>query len=181
MKKTLSLILALAFALALCAAHAEPELELPNVNAFTAKTLYGEDYSQDDLAQYDLTVVNVWSITCGYCVEEMPDLAAFAKALPENVQLIAVCPDAMMAEESVKKFLTEVGFETATLVSAEGDLAALLDNVMYTPTTFFLDSLGNVVGESIIGAPENLSEAYLEAVNAALTGLGKPVIALADA
>ena len=47
---------------------------------------------------------------------------------------------------------------------------------MYTPTTIFVDSKGNQVGEAIIGADGNLSTVYKEHINKALTAMGKQVI-----
>ena len=55
---------------------------------FTASTLDGKKFTQDDLAKADLTIINVWSTTCEPCTEELPQLAAFGKSLPDNVKLI---------------------------------------------------------------------------------------------
>ena len=95
------------------AAVAEPGDALPGLNHFTATTLDGESYTEADLAGADLTVVNIWSVTCGPCIQEMPELAAFGQALPENVQLIGVCYDAYLDEDGVKDFLAQLGFEGA--------------------------------------------------------------------
>lgn len=173
---------ALALALILlCAgsfALAEPGDALPGLNHFTATTLDGESYTEADLAGADLTVVNIWSVTCGPCIQEMPELAAFGQALPENVQLIGVCYDAYLDEDGVKDFLAQLGFEGATLTGGDGDFIALMNQVMYTPTTLFLDAEGNPAAQPLIGSPENVQETYLALVNDALTALGKPVIAL---
>ena len=63
------------------------------LTSFIADTLEGGTFTQDDLAAKDLTVMYVWSTTCGYCVDEMPELAEFAATLPDNVQLITYCAD----------------------------------------------------------------------------------------
>ena len=181
MKKLFSLILVMTLVVSVLSAGFADGTDLPDMTAFNAQTLEGEPFTQDDLASRDLTVVNVWSVTCGPCIREMPALASFGKALPDNVQLIAICPDAGMDIDTVKDFLKKVGYEEKTLISGDGDLMDLLRAVMYTPTTFFLDSQGHQVGEVIIGSMPNLAEVYLEAINSALTQLGKPVIQLADA
>ncbi len=53
-----------------------------------------------------------------------------------------------------------------------------MNEVLYTPTTLFLDAEGNPAALPLIGSPENVEETYLALVNEALTALGKPVIAL---
>ena len=66
---------------------------LGSLASFSARTLEGELFTQEDIAAKDVTVVNFWSLTCGPCIAEMPDLAEFSKALPDNVQVVTVCLD----------------------------------------------------------------------------------------
>lgn len=150
--------------------------ELGSLRAFTAGTLDGGTFTQEDIAAKDMTVVNFWALTCGPCIAEMPDLASFARALPDNVQVLTVCLDGSGSEETVREILSGAGFEGVTLISGDGDLAALAGNLMYTPTTVLVDAEGNLVGDEIIGRQEDLSETYLAAVNAALTAGGKAEI-----
>lgn len=152
--------------------------ELGSLRAFTAGTLDGTTFTQEDIAAKDVTIVNFWALTCGPCIVEMPDLASFAKALPDNVQLLTVCLDGSGSEETVREVLTGAGFEGVTLISGDGDLAALAGNLMYTPTTVLADAEGNLVGDEIIGRQEDLSGIYLAAVNAALAADGKAEISL---
>lgn len=153
--------------------------ELGSLRAFTAGTLDGGTFTQEDIAACDVTIINFWALTCGPCIAEMPDLAAFAGALPENVRLLTVCLDGAGSEEAVREVLDGAGFEGVTLISGDGDLAALASNLMYTPTTVLADAEGNLVGDEIIGRQEDLSGTYLAAINAALAAGGKAEISLA--
>ncbi|MDO5401527.1 MAG: TlpA disulfide reductase family protein [Eubacteriales bacterium] len=147
-----------------------------NLNAFTAKTLDGGTFTQADLAKKDVTVINYWGLLCGYCIDEMPQIAEFAKTLPDNVQVITVCADAAYDDdlEVAKQILSEAGFEGVTLVGGEGDYTKVLEEIQYTPTTIFVDKNGNTVGEAIVGDSENLSEAFTAGINVALVSQGKP-------
>lgn len=152
-----------------------------SLKAFTAQTLDGGTFTQDDIKSKDVTVINFWTTFCGPCIAEMPDLAAFAKALPENVQFITVCLDAPMGnEESAKKILQESGYEGITLVSGDGDFAMICNSVQYTPTTIFIDREGNMAGDAVIGGQQDLSGTFLEAVNGVLKSSGKAEISLAS-
>ena len=160
--------------------EAEPEgaAALGQLAAFTAETLQGGTFTQDDIAAKDVTAVNFWSLTCGPCIAEMPDLAAYAKALPDNVQLITVCLDGKGNEAVAAQILEECGFEGVTLVSGDGDLLSLCANLMYTPTTVFADSQGQLVGEAIIGGQRDLFGTYTAAVNQVLAAGGKAEISV---
>lgn len=152
---------------------------LGSLASFSADTLDGGAFTQDDIAAKDVTAVNFWALSCGPCIAEMPDLAALEKALPDNVQLITVCLDGAGSEDILQDTLDEAGFTGVTLISGDGDLASLAGNLMYTPTTVFADSEGNLVGDALIGSPENLSETYLEAINQVLAAGGKDAVDLA--
>lgn len=153
---------------------------LGSLKSFTAGTLDGGSFTQEDIAAVDVTAVNFWSLTCGPCIAEMPDLADFAKALPDNVQVITVCLDGAGSEDLVREVLGEAGFEGVTLISGDGDLAALCGNLMYTPTTVFADAEGNLVGDAVIGGQKDLSGTFLTAVNAVLTAGGKAEISFGE-
>ncbi len=154
---------------------------LGSLASFTATTVDGETFTQDDIAEKDVTVVNFWSLTCGPCIAEMPDLAAFAEALPDNVQVVTVCLDGSLDLERTRNVLSEAGFPGVTLVAGDGDLQALCGSLLYTPTTVFADSEGTLVGEPIIGGQRDLSGTFLEAVNQVLAEGGKDAVSLADA
>lgn len=152
--------------------------ELGSMKSFTAAKLDGSSFTQADIAAKDVTVINFWSLMCGPCVEEMPDLAAFAKALPDNVQVVTVCLDGTSDEESAKSILSEADYEGVTLLSGDGDFKGVCDNIQYTPTTVLADAEGNLVDDAIIGGQEDLSGTFLTAVNAALKSSGKAEISL---
>lgn len=202
MKRTLSLLLAAVLALALLtgcggkqSSDSSPEDQtVPNepagkegaaalgsLTSFSAGTLDGGTFTQEDIAAKDVTVLNFWALTCPPCIAEMPEIADFEKALPDNVAMLTVCLDGYGNEDSVKEVLENAGFEGVTLITGEGDLLDLANNLMYTPTTVLADSQGALVGEAIIGGQADLSAAYLEAVNQALEAGGKDAISLEDA
>ncbi len=156
MKKLFALVLCFALMSAMCAAHAEWDVESPAyygaLKQFDAKTISGADFTQDDITAKDVTILNFWAVTCGPCVREMPELAAYEKQLPDNVQLVTVCLDASYYPESAASILEEAGFEGVTLVSGNVDLATMCSRIFATPTTLFLNKEGEAVGRVILGA-----------------------------
>jgi thiol-disulfide isomerase/thioredoxin len=150
------------------------------LRSFEALTLDGASFTQEDLAQKDVTVINFWSTLCGPCLEEMPDIAKFEAALPDNVSLVTVCLDGLYDTERVEEILEEAGYEGITLIWGDGDFLNLCREILYTPTTIMVDQDGNMVGEVIIGGQWNLEETYTEAVNQVLTAMGKAEIGNAE-
>ncbi len=144
-----------------------------DLNSFTAKTVDGNDFSEKDFSDYDVTVINVWSTTCGPCIREMPELAEYEKGLDDNVQFITYCLDAAYYPERTKKILEDSEYEGITLTGGDGDLETFTEELMYTPTTIFVDSKGNIIGDALIGAYPNVKEAYGARVTSALEDLGK--------
>lgn len=49
---------------------------------FTTTTMDGGTFTNEDLADYKLTMVNIWSTTCHFCVEEMPGLSFCTRTCP---------------------------------------------------------------------------------------------------
>lgn len=151
---------------------------LGKLASFTAGTLDGGTFTQEDIAAKDVTVVNFWALTCPPCIAELPDLAAYEASLPENVQLITVCLDGGSDAAYTQELLSDAGFEGVTLISGDGDLASLCGNLMYTPTTVFADSAGNLVGDAITSRQKDLPGTYTAAVNRVLSAGGKDEISL---
>lgn len=146
---------------------------------FEATLLGGEGtFTQDDIAAKDATVINFWSTTCGPCINEMPEIAAFADALPDTVQVVTVCLDGLYNPERATTVNERSGYEGVTLVNGTDGLAVLVSQVQYTPTTVFVAQDGTVVGDVLVGVPQNLEEAYLAGINEALAWQDKPAITL---
>ncbi|MCI9175523.1 MAG: TlpA family protein disulfide reductase [Lachnospiraceae bacterium] len=157
----------------------EPDrTQFSNLKAFTAKTLDGGTFTQEDIAAKDVTVINFWSLLCGYCIDELPDIAKYAATLPDNVQVITVCLglDGEAEIEAAKSTLQEAGFSGIALMEGDGDFATVCDEVQYTPTTIFVDKDGNTVGDAIISALDanQMTEVYTQHINEVLKAIGQP-------
>lgn len=129
---------------------------------FTTTDMEGNTVTQDIFADYDLTMVNIWATWCGYCVEEMPELAKLKKMLPENVNLITICDDAAYETELTQQILRESGANFQTLKTTDDMYTQLLAYVYAFPTTFFVNSEGIPVVQPLTGVPsmENAADAY---------------------
>ena len=170
MKKTLILLLALAMLVAAPAALAETS----GLTSFNTYDMEAQPVDESIFSGYDLTMVNIWATWCGYCVQEMPELAKLKDMLPENVNLITICDDATVETELAYTILQESGATNfQTLMGTQEIYDQFLYQVYAFPTTYFLDSEGNPVGEPIVGVPslEDTANTYYGVIQEALAML----------
>lgn len=144
--------------------------------AFAADTMSGKTFSTQDLADYDLTVINIWSTTCGYCIDEMEGLEKFYEQLPDNVNFVTICVDAAYDMDLAQSILDKKGATYETLIGNTSLNDAIMKNIAGTPTTVFVDNKGNIVGDSIVGAPcvedmDRSAKLYMNATNTHLEEL----------
>lgn len=126
---------------------------------FTATTIDGDKMAQDLFAGKDLTILNVWATWCGFCIDEMPDLAEYAAQLPDNIQLVTLCTDGVENESLAREILEQSGLaeqDVITLVHGTDDLEKLNSQVIYLPTSLFFNSKGEIVGGVMIGGQQDL-------------------------
>lgn len=112
-----------------------------------ATTLYGGgDADESLLADAKLTMLNFFEPWCPPCIAELPELQQLSDNYAgEGFQLLGV----FSTEQGVDAVLENAGVSYRVLryVSAFDRF-----QTGYVPTTVFLDSAGNQVGETVIGA-----------------------------
>lgn len=141
---------------------------------FTTNDIDGNEVTQSIFANKDLTVVNIWGTFCGPCINEMPELGAWEKELPDNVQIVGLIVDISSTDDETQiaaaKQITEkadAGF--VNLIGGNGAFDELIGSIVGVPTTIFVDKSGNIVGEIIVGADvdryKSFVNKYVEALN----------------
>ena len=141
---------------------------------FVTYDIDGNEVTESIFANKDLTVVNIWGTFCGPCINEMPELGAWEKELPDNVQIVGLIVDISSMDDETQiaaaKQITEkadVGF--VNLIGGNGAFDELMASIVGVPTTIFVDKSGNIVGEIIVGADvdryKSFVNKYVEALN----------------
>lgn len=143
------------------------------LNDFSTYDMTGKPVTQDIFSDYDLTMVNVWTTWCKYCIYEMPELARLKSMLPENVNLITICEDATIDPVKAYQILSYAGASFQTLMGTQEIHDQFLYQAYSYPTTFFLNSRGEPVGEEIIGvpSPDSIAETYLGVIEEILSSM----------
>jgi len=131
----------------------ESENKMP---AFTTKDINGNEVDSSIFSEKKLTVVNVWGTFCGPCIQEMPDLADWARELGDDVQLIGIVGDINGETDTQHIELAQTIAQKANVefinLIPNNDFSEFMATVIAFPTTFFVDQNGAIVGDPIIGA-----------------------------
>lgn len=136
-----------------------------NISGFEAKNLKGEKITSDIFKKNKITMVNIWFTECSPCVSEMPDLGKLYKDLPKDSNIIGICADAGEDDDTLKqaqKIMKKSNAEFDVLIPDEVLKSKLMKLVTAYPTTLFIDSNGNIVGDDYSGSHDEKS--YREAI-----------------
>ena len=120
---------------------------------FKTEDINGNIVTQEVFTYADINFVNVWGTFCGPCLSEMPDLGELASEYDSSeVQFIGIVCDAYDSSYSkeVKALVKEVGADNYMHLITNDDIVEWgLNDVEYVPTTFIVDSDGNILYETV--------------------------------
>ena len=125
--------------------------------SFETVDLDGNTVSSADIfSQHKLTMVNIWGTFCGPCIDEMPDLEVLSGRLAEKDCAIIgiVCdvqgPDDENTIADAKEIIQATGVTYLNLLPWAEFMEVF--PAMYVPTTYFVDSSGQIIGEEAVGS-----------------------------
>lgn len=144
--------------------------------SFETTDLDGNPVSSADIfSQNKITMVNIWGTFCGPCINEMPDLEILNQRIGDKgCGLVGVVIDAggdyqMAVIGTAEEIIADTGASYLNLLPWEG-----IDDqfpAQYIPTTYFVDSHGNIVGETAVGSRG--ADDYEALIDEALTAAGQ--------
>ena len=130
--------------------------------SFRSFDLAGVARDESIFADNTLTMVNVWATYCGPCLSELPELGELAAEYADKkVGVVGVVADvrqsadgsfSQKAVENTRYLVEQTGAAYIHLLPDASLVSNQLSGVSAVPTTFFVDSRGNLVGEAYIGS-----------------------------
>lgn len=123
------------------------------------QTLDGEHFTAEDLKGSRITLFNVWGTNCPPCIRELPELEALSKSYaPGEIQVVGILSDSMSSEGEVmeghlddaRMYMENSGATFPTLILDQRTYAFIMSTLIGTPTTFIVDSEGNVI-RTVVG------------------------------
>lgn len=151
-----------------------PELMPPyTLSNFVSLDLDGNVVTHDIFSESKLTMVYVWAVNSGPCIDDMPTILEVAEDnAQKGVQTIGIIADLSDRKtvSATSKAIQQAGIDFLQLLPTEELCEAKLYEIKRVPVTFFVDSEGNQVGEDHMGKASRSSwgkivDSYLKAVN----------------
>lgn len=147
---------------------------------FLTLSLYGDQITQDVFADSAITMINVWGTYCSPCIREMPDLGDINREYKDKgFQIVGIVIDGYSPDE--EKFKDQLSLARAIVDYTKADYTHLLPisielnnaylaDIQVVPTTFFIDSEGNILGDPVTGSRSK--EDWLNVIDGVLSGYG---------
>ena len=134
--------------------------------AFEGKDLDGNAVKSDELFSGNaVTVVNFWFTTCNPCVGELTELESLHQELTKKgggvvgINSFTLGGDEAAISEA-KSVLSKKGVTYPNVYfPAQGEAGKFVENVFAYPTTYVVDRSGNIVGDPIVGAITDKTQA----------------------
>lgn len=123
---------------------------------FTLNDIEGDSYKSSDIFKDNkLTMINIWGTLCTPCIKELPELQELSEELSsKGINIIGLVGD-VSGEENMEDAIAIVKkkkVEFLNLVPDDAIRETLLSKIKGYPVTIFVDSNGNLIGETIVGA-----------------------------
>ena len=123
---------------------------------FATTDVYGEPVGTEIFTENKVTVVNVWGTYCGPCIGEMPDLQNWytvEQSKDSGIMIVGIPydVDASTADEAID-ILRDQGVTYPNLLVDDGLYEMFIKDITVVPTTYIVDSNGNIVAGPIEGA-----------------------------
>ena len=128
---------------------------------FTATDLNGATVTSEMFAKNKVTMLNIWGTFCGPCIREMPDLAKLNETNKSNgVEVAGIVIDILDRKGNVdpriktnaQTIIQQTGATYTHIVPSKEMFGSVLKNIQAVPTTIFVDSNGNQIGEAYLGS-----------------------------
>ena len=131
-----------------------------DIASYTVKDLDLNDVAlMDYVKDNKVTMINFWGTFCGPCISEMPELGEIERNYRDKgFEIVGITTDVADLNgnydesviEDARTIIEDTGITYPVLV---GPAQLMVDiGLQYVPTTYFLDSEGNVLGSPEIGS-----------------------------
>lgn len=142
--------------------------------SFTTTDVEGNPVTSEELfGQHEITMLNLWTSQCHFCIEELPDLEEINGRLADKdcaiVGLLLDGDDADALAEG-KEILAENGV-TYTVILPPENADELFSEVQGFPTSFFVSRDGVIIGEPVVG---KMVDVYEPAIDSLLASGAEP-------
>ncbi len=114
----------------------------------------------DYMGKKPITIINYWATWCGFCIEEMPELALIAEKYGDSVNIVGVDVREPMKAEKLQAFINEKGMTWPIITDVDEISNAYITSI---PVNAIYDKDGLLI-EKVQGYRENKLTRHLEKI-----------------
>lgn len=157
----------------------QPVATKTQLGDFKAEDVNGKEITKDIFADYDLTLVNLFTTWCSPCIKEIPELDAVDKEMAnKKVNVIGMVLDVnengtidKSKLDKLNKIIESTKAEYTMVLPDDVLRAGRLKGVDSVPESFFVDKDGNIVGKTYLGS--HTKEEWIKIIEDELAKLKK--------
>ena len=155
-RNVLVLLLALSMIFAMSGCGGSSKSRAGDSVSFKTVDLDGNAVDSAELfAKNKITMINIWGTYCGPCIDEMPELETLNNEYADKgVAVVGLVVDVSESDDSKLKeahdIVRDTGVTYLNIKAWDGFTDQL--SAAATPTTYFVDSDGKLVGDPVVGA-----------------------------
>ncbi len=157
----------------------QPVATKTQLGDFKAQDVNGKEITKDIFADYDLTLVNLFTTWCSPCIKEIPELNAVDKEMADKkVNVIGMVLDVnengtidKSKLDKLNKIIESTKAEYTMVLPDDVLRAGRLKGVDSVPESFFVDKDGNIVGKTYLGS--HTKEEWIKIIEDELAKLKK--------
>lgn len=127
---------------------------------FNTKDINNKNITEAVFKDSKVTMINVWGTFCGPCINEMPDLGKLSSYYNKSdFQIIGIVIDGVNRKgtpdskiiHSAKTIVEKTGADYLHIIPDSKLLNGVLRQIYAVPTTFFVNSKGQIIGNAYAG------------------------------
>lgn len=128
---------------------------------FNTKDINNKNITEAVFKDSKVTMINVWGTYCGPCIKEMPDLGKLSSYYDKSdFQIIGIVIDGVNRKgvpdskiiSNAKTIVEQTGANYLHIIPDSKLLNGVLSQVFAVPTTFFVNSKGQIIGYAYTGS-----------------------------
>lgn len=119
---------------------------------FKTKDLNGNVVDENVFKENEVTILNLWSVNCGPCVKELPELDRLSKEFKGKVKVLGIVGD--FEKEDAKEIVKSKKVSYPNLIVNKELEEQVTKHFDYVPVTLFVDKDGKVIDTFIPGGSD---------------------------
>lgn len=123
-----------------------------NVIEFQTTDIEENSIDSSIFQEQELTLLNLWSINCPPCVQELPELEKIANEYKGKVRVVGIAGDTDI--ESVKEVLKKKGVTYTNILPGKKLQEQIINHFEYIPVTLIVNKEGKVLEKFVPGGGE---------------------------